>query len=447
MEKCNNCVEYASNLNFQILQLVHDDLIINKKVIISSWLESHRVKLIFAEIDYDLITFKTEYAEFIFDFFMRFTTSDVPNVICPTARKFLHSFKENKICAQLLALICTQLKNSITEFIIFKLDMKLDKKDQYEIFKTFSSILDINLSLILLEYSTELLYKEYVKDKHIKLLEESTLLSKTDINGVITFVSDSYCKLVGYESSELVGQKHSILKHPDMIQNIYEKLWETISSGEKWVGRIKNYSKTKKTLLFETTIIPERNHLNEIIGFVALKANITDTIAIRTDSLTGVTSRSSFNDELEKFIQNFYLVNDIFTIGILDIDHFKTVNDTYGHLVGDIILKEFAQIIRTYIRPTDVFARWGGEEFVIILAKTGMDESLNIFKRIKDAIQIFNFTSDISKTASFGVLEYSTNYKTTDEFLEEADKCLYHAKNSGRNRIGYLDNLTHKDLL
>ncbi|MCS7228338.1 MAG: GGDEF domain-containing protein, partial [Endomicrobia bacterium] len=122
---------------------------------------------------------------------------------------------------------------------------------------------------------------------------------------------------------------------------------------------------------------------------------------------------------------------------MLDIDHFKQINDKYGHHFGDVVIITIAEIIRNNIRITDIAGRYGGEEFCIILPHTSVKEAVNVAQRIKDNIvnkKFFISSQYILLTSSFGVKEFNSE-NTPEEYITAVDKLLYNAKLSGRNRI------------
>ncbi|MDZ7818176.1 MAG: GGDEF domain-containing protein [Aliarcobacter sp.] len=121
------------------------------------------------------------------------------------------------------------------------------------------------------------------------------------------------------------------------------------------------------------------------------------------------------------------------TLAIVDIDFFKNINDTYGHTIGDIILKEFSNILLKNIRETDYVGRWGGEEFLLIFPQT-QDKSAHIIaENLRKIIEKYNFSNNINVTASFGIYECKEQNPT--KCLSKADNALYEAKNSNRNCI------------
>lgn len=153
------------------------------------------------------------------------------------------------------------------------------------------------------------------------------------------------------------------------------------------------------------------------------------------DQLTGVYNRRKIDEVLEEQIQSLnYQEQNRFSIILIDIDHFKDVNDTYGHLVGDSVLKEFANILQENIRGVDFLGRWGGEEFIIVCIETNSDGAVSLAKKLQTKINEFKFSTVGAKTASFGVASIEFDM-TVDNVIESADKALYEAKKQGRDRV------------
>lgn len=148
------------------------------------------------------------------------------------------------------------------------------------------------------------------------------------------------------------------------------------------------------------------------------------------DTLTKVLNRSGLFEKIHKELQH-----KNYCIAILDIDKFKIINDTYGHDVGDKVLKELATLISSKIRTDDIFARWGGEEFLLIIENNNLAIAQSICEKIRKEVENFNFTTVDKLTISLGVSTYKSNNQSFDDVLKNADKALYDAKNSGRNRV------------
>ena len=153
-----------------------------------------------------------------------------------------------------------------------------------------------------------------------------------------------------------------------------------------------------------------------------------------TDSLTGVANRLHFDRILDAAIGQAGRYGTALSLLMLDLDHFKRVNDTQGHAVGDQVLKEFARVAQSLLRSSDLLARWGGEEFVVATPSTGLDPALRLAERLRAAVQAHAFPVIGSLTVSIGVAEYLPG-DTDAALLERADQALYRAKALGRNRV------------
>ncbi|MFK2823863.1 diguanylate cyclase [Arcobacter sp. YIC-80] len=155
-----------------------------------------------------------------------------------------------------------------------------------------------------------------------------------------------------------------------------------------------------------------------------------------TDKLTSLYNRTKIDDTLQRQLKYTKRYNEDFSLILIDIDFFKKINDTYGHQVGDTILKEFAQILKDNIRQTDTVGRWGGEEFIIICPKTNLEEANIVSQKIKNKIEKTSFSTINNCTASFGISTYKKGLDIKD-IVKNADEALYKAKSNGRNTICY----------
>ncbi len=153
-----------------------------------------------------------------------------------------------------------------------------------------------------------------------------------------------------------------------------------------------------------------------------------------TDKLTGAFNRLKFDDSLKEFIMLSSRFKSGFSLIIFDIDHFKKFNDTYGHQLGDEVLVWVSKISKDTIREVDIFARWGGEEFVVLLPNSDLKEALICAERLRENIAEFDVDYLPQITCSFGVSEYVKG-DNKDTVLKRADELLYSAKNCGRNCV------------
>jgi diguanylate cyclase (GGDEF)-like protein len=166
---------------------------------------------------------------------------------------------------------------------------------------------------------------------------------------------------------------------------------------------------------------------------------VLETLSI-TDSLTGLYNRSKLDAILSDQLARFRRTQREFTLLMMDIDHFKTLNDTYGHLTGDEVLAAVAQILSQSIRSIDYAARYGGDEFIIILVETSAAQALKTAERICNQVEgmVYNIDgSSIAVTVSIGIVQCQPEDETPIAVLARADMALYEAKRAGRNRAHY----------
>lgn len=177
-----------------------------------------------------------------------------------------------------------------------------------------------------------------------------------------------------------------------------------------------------------------------LLVFYFVKSRQLNTIA-HTDELTKVPNRRFIMEQLATLISRSKQSKSEFSVAIFDIDHFKQVNDSKGHDVGDEVLKKIAELVQTSLRTSDFFGRIGGEEFMVLLSRTEKDQALRILNRIREDISKYSFEHlgvFTPVTISLGVSQF-TGFETMPELLKKADIALYKAKESGRNKIIQFD--------
>lgn len=158
----------------------------------------------------------------------------------------------------------------------------------------------------------------------------------------------------------------------------------------------------------------------------------------RTDVLTGLNNRRSFFEMGEIILKNTKRQGHSLSVVMLDIDNFKSINDTYGHAKGDAVLKAMAKTLSQGVRDSDFTARVGGEEFAVILQETNLTSAQELIERLRAAIQLTNIhieNQDINVTASFGIAQFEAENEDFDKLLSRADIALYQAKKGGRNQV------------
>ena len=181
-------------------------------------------------------------------------------------------------------------------------------------------------------------------------------------------------------------------------------------------------------------------NLSELIAMSISNAVLyeqTKKLAV-TDGLTGISNRPNMEQSLLSEFERSKRYNSPLSVVLLDVDHFKDVNDSYGHQKGDEILVTFASVLKKFCRANDTAARYGGEEFLMILPQSNAQGAFKIAERVREEIMKMSFVGNDSKfsvTTSCGVAELNRDYmKNTDQLINVADNAMYEAKNSGRNK-------------
>jgi len=170
-----------------------------------------------------------------------------------------------------------------------------------------------------------------------------------------------------------------------------------------------------------------------------------------TDGLTQLYNHRKFQEILDSEFRRAQRYNTFLSILLIDIDRFKSINDTKGHPVGDEVLKKIAGLIRRFIRETDFPCRYGGEEFVLVLPNTSTKEAVTIAERIRKSVEkstfILNNKEELNITISIGIASYPADTKEKQELVDKADKALYFAKESGRNQTQTYEGLKNLKVL
>jgi len=288
---------------------------------------------------------------------------------------------------------------------------------------------------------------------HLDLMNRYIITSRTNKKGIITEVSDAFCKISGYTEEELIGKPQSIVRHPDMSKQTFKELWDTIQSGKIWSGEIKNRAKDGTEYWTHSTIEPifldnNKQEIDDIIAYSSIRIDITDKKRIEkisiTDGLTNLYNRRYFNMTLPEKLDESKNKNSYIGFIIFDVDHFKQYNDTYGHQAGDDVLIALGSTIKKSTGEGNIAFRLGGEEFGVIFFDLDKKQSLEYANGIKDNIENLkikhekNSASDFI-TASMGLILLKDEYLDIDEIYKKADEALYFAKENGRNQVKIVD--------
>lgn len=287
------------------------------------------------------------------------------------------------------------------------------------------------------------------------------IIWELDSNFVFTFVSPSAKDAVGYEAEEVVGKSLFDFLTPqskELVLNQYKENTQKRINGQLGTFTVYNVEficKDGKHLWFEVSLKPiykyknfvgyigasrdvseKTNYENQLIKYIEdlKKANKKLEKLAALDMLTGAYNRRKFENFVKLSVDKKKKYGSPFSIIMFDIDHFKQVNDRYGHKKGDQILKEISAIVKRTLRDTDKLFRWGGEEFIILLPDITLKNAYKVAEKVRESIERKLKATKV--TVSLGVGEYETG-DSIDHFVSCVDNALLKAKTNGRNRVAF----------
>lgn len=257
----------------------------------------------------------------------------------------------------------------------------------------------------------------------------------------IVYVNDLFCKFTGYSKEEVLGKTPRILQGEDTDRETLDRIRDALIKKVPIRETIINYNKQGEPYWLDISIFPlHMNGSDEVTHFAAIERDVSESKkqelehfhASINDPLTGLLNRRGFDQRYNELPDN-----TPYSIIALDIDHFKNINDTYGHTAGDNVLKAVSKIYLNASRENDLCVRFGGEEFIILLPNTHKEDAFKIAQRInlmvENNVVEFNNTS-IKFTLSAGVAVDNDGTQLEDT-IKKADEALYKAKENGRNQI------------
>ncbi|PHQ65481.1 MAG: GGDEF domain-containing protein [Sulfurimonas sp.] len=299
----------------------------------------------------------------------------------------------------------------------------------------FFSKLQVKLEAELDERTVELQNSLSFLESYKDAIDSNLIVSKTDLDGIITYVNDNFCKVTGYSREEVIGKNHNILRDKSFSKAMYKKLWSTIVTRETWHGRIRNVKKDGSLYWVDATITPIINANGNITEYISIRHDITQLIDQKnelktfanTDSLTKLGNRNALKEEIENG-ENIFLI-------LVNIDSFSQLNDFYGHELGDAILIEFASKLLEICSLNEELKlfRVSGDEFVVLTvdvpAHSVVQQAQSIVKYINSHIyEVKDETVEINATVSISLEE-------KDQLLITADMALKIARREAKDLI------------
>ena len=264
----------------------------------------------------------------------------------------------------------------------------------------------------------------------------------TDSTGAIEFANKGFEKITGYGLTEVLGRNPSLLKSGEQDAAFYQNMWDTLNQGNTFRSTFTNRAKNNALIHCDETITPLTNEAGEVTHYVSIFRDMTTRVLeekmfremVRLDGLTGALTRAAGEMALQKAYMQSLGSKLPMSIAMADIDHFKQVNDTWGHSCGDEVLKAVSRSLIATLRANDSVIRWGGEEFLLVFSGCEMDQARPLAERCRAGVQRLAHERVGLVTLSMGVGELQPG-ETLAYLIERVDKALYRAKHAGRNQV------------
>ena len=303
---------------------------------------------------------------------------------------------------------------------------------------------------------TEKIAMETERFKLFQAVEQSPgCIIITNLDAEIEYVNGAFLKKNGYHRDEVIGKNPRILKSGKTPAYLFREMWAKLVQGETWQGELIDVTKNGQEYIQLTTITPIRQGNGNIINYIAIGEDITSRKKGEErifelayfDQLTGLPNRTLLLDRLNQVIAMSARSGVYGALLFIDLDHFKNINDTLGHQKGDLILKQVADNLMLNLREGDTVARFGGDEFIVLLSNLGTDSDIAASKTKTAALKLLtslNQTYQLGEvahhsSASIGVTLFNGKESSSDQLLKQADLAMYKSKKAGRNSVRFFD--------
>lgn len=306
--------------------------------------------------------------------------------------------------------------------------------------------------------------------EHLKLLaaavccaEDSVVITTGNLEfpgPEIVFINQAFTKMTGYSLMEAIGQTPRILQGEKTDRAVLERMKRDLKAGRVFYGEAINYRKDGTEFFNEWHIEPIYNDLRQITHYLAIQRDVTDRKHEEArliyeachDNLTGLYNRAYFMEQLQKAIDHSKNFQDyLFGLLFIDLDRFKLINDSFGHQAGDHLLIQVGHRLQTCIRPQDMVARWGGDEFAILIddiqdLSQVSELTARIQQQIQHPIKIGENNLETVTTLSIGIALSSMGYNCSADMLRDADTALYRAKDRGKGSSAIFTQTMHNQV-
>ncbi|EDZ63435.1 diguanylate cyclase/phosphodiesterase (GGDEF & EAL domains) with PAS/PAC sensor(s) [Sulfurimonas gotlandica GD1] len=272
-------------------------------------------------------------------------------------------------------------------------------------------------------------------------VDKSSIFSKTDVSGTITYVNDKFCEVTEYSREELLGHTHAIIKDPTVSKSVFKEIWKTITAGNIWNGVLKNIKKGGGFYYVNSTIYPIKDSDGKILEYISIRQDITELIKSQqlleiysTDTLTHLPNRKKLNERLKSNEDELMAI-------LLDIKDFIVINDLYGENIADLVLVEIAKRLNTYIKNESVILyKLDADRYLILV------DDASLFSKYESLIE-FTLLSEDNFIINDIVVTFNISMATgSTELLSKTSLALKEAKKTKSRYFPYNDSINTKEV-
>nr|WP_189404241.1 chemotaxis protein CheB [Alteromonas halophila] len=274
---------------------------------------------------------------------------------------------------------------------------------------------------------------------------DAILVTDSDCN--ILTGNDAFTELTGYEVSELIGKPPSSLKSDDHSKAFFDEMNDNLQASGFWQGEVINLCKNGEKKRLWLTMSAVRHGDDKPVNYIATYSDVDEIKSVQRkieflathDELTRLPNRTALLERLELMVSNARRADTLCAVLFIDLDNFKDINDTFGHTIGDQLLKQVARRIRDNLRDVDLLARLGGDEFVALVSATAIAEIDDVASRISSAVSTAFEVNEhaLQVSASIGISVYPQDGDDSQTLLKHADDAMYTAKDAGKSQYQY----------
>lgn len=377
-----------------------------KKHIVSKWTEYEAVRAVLQRHHINTKIFVIDYAEKVFDYFMQIIRGKTAIGKCPMMTDFLNYLKDRDVSADELFVICSHFRKSMLYF------MYDTNTHSGVLFDEISDVFDLNFSGVLKIYTDRIYQKELELEKNVKLLneyksalDESSIVSKADINGIITYANDNLLRLCGYSKDELIGQSHNILRHRDMPDLFFDDLWNTILAKKVFKAIIKNRMKNGNYFYVDSTIVPIVDAANNVMEYMGIGYEVTKLIDARQQAVDAEQAKDYFLSNMSHEIRT--PLNAI--LGFVTL--LKDENTSMKHKKYLDIIHNSGENLLSIINDILDFSKLRSGEFTV------EDRPFNLHQELSNTLELFTPVAHEKKIVLLGFIDPYIPYELISDSL------------------------------